>query len=974
MYSIDEKILQAYEANSREIYVKATFNNTVVVTGDKIKSFTVTDSVGNTDSLSLGNACSKKLELDMFVPDNLTSIAKAKIKIEVGIDVDGTIEYTPLGIFYVDDYKTANDYKSVKITAFDAMLKIYEELGDSYTCGLTATKVAPINVIKDICSQAGVSVSIGTPKVQNSNLYNKPAEGVIYFKDGTKYESLCSIGINELIRIPKTTTSIDVKLFGMAQTDLTYSKFRAAYFKDKDGKSLMLHSEQSSNNFEQTVDFDSNNNPLQYIEGTIYPPKHNGDLYFGFNFDTSAFESLPESLYFEITVYSEETNYVNNDVVISNPQKIEISARDMLGYMAGILGCNAVIDRTGNLTVRKLESTSNIIPYKLQYMDGLEKVHETVLQIEYLTTGSSTDESSGRGVISVGSGSYGFNFENPYITSESVAQNILNLYKDLEILPCNVNYRGNPSIDCGDIISVQDKDLSYYNVLVLNNTISVTGGLSAKIDCGLKTDVKQDFISMPSSKRIEHRVDSFIAAYQDVVDELVGVKGGYVQQVRDNSNVIRALAITKNNMQVKWDETNGKVVAADSSDNGTPMWVWSYGGLSFSPNGGTTYNAAINMSGQIYAEMIVGKLGKLVELQAELGTIGGWNIDSDSLYSDYGDYRVYFQTPTAKKQWVISVQKKVSDDTYSGLFFITATGEVHINSKFFLNSPIIAGKGLEVSNGNSTRMKIEYIGWNFGGIDKDGESVNRDTITSTGAFVLNANGGNNRLYLVGAKIYLRNDTDVDGTLTTNTLNVSSSATINKITLDTSSWTIGSSTADRQTIMSASGLVISANRGNNTLFLDGSHIKCLTDLRLNFHSSSGTIPLVVNSSGEVTATSSSERYKENITDELEDFLNPERLYDLPVVQYNYKNDFKDKELVSGKQIGITAENVEKYYPNALIRNADGQAESWQDRIMIPAMLKLIQEQKKEIEVLKYQQNKTNERLSALDNIITKLSGE
>lgn len=56
------------------------------------------------------------------------------------------------------------------------------------------------------------------------------------------------------------------------------------------------------------------------------------------------------------------------------------------------------------------------------------------------------------------------------------------------------------------------------------------------------------------------------------------------------------------------------------------------------------------------------------------------------------------------------------------------------------------------------------------------------------------------------------------------------------------------------------------------------------------------------------------------------------------------------LVPGMQIGILAEDVEKYYPNALIRNNDGQAESWQDRIMIPAMLKLIQEQKKQIDDL------------------------
>lgn len=108
------------------------------------------------------------------------------------------------------------------------------------------------------------------------------------------------------------------------------------------------------------------------------------------------------------------------------------------------------------------------------------------------------------------------------------------------------------------------------------------------------------------------------------------------------------------------------------------------------------------------------------------------------------------------------------------------------------------------------------------------------------------------------------------------------------------------------------------------------------------------PLYVNSNGCVTSSTSSKRYKANITEELEDWLNPEKLYDLPVVQYNYKDEFKDNELVAGTQIGIIAEQVDKYYPNACIYNQNKQAESWQDRIMIPAMLYLIQKQKKQID--------------------------
>lgn len=996
MYSIDEKILQAYAANSREIYVKAIFNNTTVIAGDKIKSFTITDSVGNTEGLSLGNACSKKLELDTFVSDNLISIAKAKIEIEIGIDVDGTIEYTPLGVFYVDDCKTTNDYKSVKITAFDAMLMIHESLGDKYTCGLDAADVTPLEVISDICSQAGVSVSVANATERKSVFYNRAAEGILYDINGANSDSLCSIGTTNLIAIPNNTEAIDIKLYGMEHTGLTCKTFRAVYFKDADGQSVYSYEDYPDNTFGDTIDFDENDNPFQYIEGTIIPPAHRGMLYLGFDFNTSDFESLPDGIYFEVSTNYQVINYVNDNVTVHNPQKVEISARDMLGYMAGILGCNAVIDRTGALTIKKFEVTSNIIPYKLQYMNGLEKTHETVLPIEYLTTGSSTDEGGNGGTITVGSGSYGFNFENPYITSEQAAQNILNLYKGLELLPCNVNYRGNPSVDCGDIISVQDKDLNYHNVLVLNNTLSVTGGLSAKIDSGLKTDIKQDFISIPASKRVEHKVDSFIAAYQDVIEELTGVKGGYVQQVRDTNNVVRALAITQSNIQVVWDETNGKVIAADSSDKGTPMWIWSYGGLSFSPNGGTSYSAAINMQGQIYAEMIVGKLSKFVELQAELGTIGGWIIDKDSMYSDYGDYRAYIQTPSASKQWVFSTQKKVnSNGSYAGTFIVEADGTVNLSVIRDLtgNSVIQAngnnlwigygyltnslptylggkqvylrhtGDGVTIQKDGNTRMTFNLANWNFSDIDGE-KFVSRDTVESTGGLVLAANGGNNTVYIVGSSIRLRANTYVNGKLSAPTIDATGG-----IRLKSSENNYHLFYQDGYIVLGGGNHAIQLNSGDYAIhFYAGTSIQCHANLKLNFSTTSGSAPLYVNSSGIVTASTSSERYKENITTELSEELKVEKLYDLPVKQYNYKKEYRDVELISGTQIGITAEDVEKYYPNALIRNAEGQAESWQDRIMIPAMLKLIQQQKKEIDALKNQQNELSKRLSDLEDII------
>ena len=101
------------------------------------------------------------------------------------------------------------------------------------------------------------------------------------------------------------------------------------------------------------------------------------------------------------------------------------------------------------------------------------------------------------------------------------------------------------------------------------------------------------------------------------------------------------------------------------------------------------------------------------------------------------------------------------------------------------------------------------------------------------------------------------------------------------------------------------------------------------------------------------TSSSMRYKEEITQKLDDALNPERLYDLGVYQYKYRDGHisKNDQRYGMTHIGFIAEDVKHKYPIAANYNDDGQVEDWSERYMIPAMLKLIQNQHKEIQNLK-----------------------
>ena len=116
--------------------------------------------------------------------------------------------------------------------------------------------------------------------------------------------------------------------------------------------------------------------------------------------------------------------------------------------------------------------------------------------------------------------------------------------------------------------------------------------------------------------------------------------------------------------------------------------------------------------------------------------------------------------------------------------------------------------------------------------------------------------------------------------------------------------------------------------------------------------SGSANVIVNSGGLlVRSTSSSRRYKEGIMEDLGD-LDPNALYDLKVVKFKYKDGYisEDDERYGKEVIGFIAEDVDELYPIA-VRHEDGKAEMWESNYIIPAMMKLIQNQKKEIDELR-----------------------
>lgn len=101
-----------------------------------------------------------------------------------------------------------------------------------------------------------------------------------------------------------------------------------------------------------------------------------------------------------------------------------------------------------------------------------------------------------------------------------------------------------------------------------------------------------------------------------------------------------------------------------------------------------------------------------------------------------------------------------------------------------------------------------------------------------------------------------------------------------------------------------------------------------------------------------SASSSRRYKKDITFNLPEELNPDKLYNLPVRSFRYKPGYLEKGDRREEKdiIGLIVEELEIIYPVAVNYDKDGQPEMWNAQILIPAMLKLIQEQNERIKKL------------------------
>ena len=267
--------------------------------------------------------------------------------------------------------------------------------------------------------------------------------------------------------------------------------------------------------------------------------------------------------------------------------------RQQLGWLAGLCGQSAHFDRDGNLVFKWYENTTFQVSREQQYMSGLTRTSDGLYTVSSLTTGTEDEPiTSGTGL--------GITSTNPYM-NQAVADLILPEV-ETSYTPCDVKWRGDPSVEVGDIVQVEGDTGEWLDVCIMEQEIHLYGGLSSTMHSYAPQDADYAMES-PTEQRIKRAYEGLTKAMQNATQKIIGAKGGYYE-----------LTLDEQGFPVGWTLRDTPTITPN-----TRMWIMSTGGLGFSKDGGNTISGvALTMDGEINANVITAG-----QMSAERVTVNG---------------------------------------------------------------------------------------------------------------------------------------------------------------------------------------------------------------------------------------------------------------------------------------------------------------------------------------------------------------
>ena len=490
-------------------------------------------------------------------------------------------------------------------------------------------------------------------------------------------------------------------------------------------------------------------------------------------------------------------------------------------------------------------------------------------------------------------------FYNPFMTKAALDQ-IAEKNLPFTYTAAKVAYRGCPSWEVGDVIRIGTKD-----VPIMSHTLEFGSKLSGNIESiGLSDEEESASRVLPDTKEIERQLPEIKQVLTDINSSLLSGTDGYMILDEEEIDGIKRLS-------------GFKLMNTPTINPTTKGWLANKNGIGWSDDGFKTISKlGLDMAnGKIYADQIAA--GAIITNSFQIGDAMSFNGTTGEI--TFGS--------KVKMSWAsIEDQPDIPtnlSDLNNDEGFINSTAATVITNNAISTATIRAdqvlagsftmtGGSIKVSASDSTSV-IKLIGSSFyshlkpDGLEMGWNNSGGLSYVTANAFYI-ASGANQTNITAGA-IYVNN---------------SRVATIS----DLSGYY-------------SSGDNIYANR----LYVQGAgNISGDPNARL-----AASSPYQLG-----YASGSSRAFKHDIKPVENSELNPEKLYGVEVVQFKYNDDYLDEndQRYGIDCIGFIAEQVNEVYPIAADCET-GSPRNWEMRYLIPPMLALIQQQKKEIEQLKEQ---------------------
>ena len=248
----------------------------------------------------------------------------------------------------------------------------------------------------------------------------------------------------------------------------------------------------------------------------------------------------------------------------------DLTCRQYIGYFAGLLGCNARFNRYGELAFSWYSDTAYTIGRDAQHMGGCKRLTEKDFTVHSITSGYEGNE------MTAGT-SAGISFENPFMSQE-VLDGIHAKIGTPSFTPMQVKWRGNPAIEVGDIVSVEDRNGTPRTVYVMEQTLKIGSGLYSEIKCFGSSDEDIAFSTSPTEKKLQKVYTKLQEAIAEATKLLNNASGGVFEIIDEDGDGIN----------------DGWII---HSADGDRFIKANLNGIGITRNGGATYDQAITPAG-----------------------------------------------------------------------------------------------------------------------------------------------------------------------------------------------------------------------------------------------------------------------------------------------------------------------------------------------------------------------------------------